>query len=166
MSPKLKAYLTAVFAVALLVLAATLPQDLKVHGLHYLAWIVIGMLSQYLCLPAMSGTGTVTMASSAGLAAILLWGIGPACWIAALNTLLAEWLMLKKPIIRATFNAGQITLTTWAAGFGFAIGVVSTHFGVSARGGSTAVGRAVHAQVVACALAIFATDYLATVWLG
>ena len=121
MSPKLKAYLTAVFAVALLVLAATLPQDLKVHGLHYLAWIVIGMLSQYLCLPALSGTGTVTMASSAGLAAILLWGIGPACWIAALNTLLAEWLMLKKPIIRATFNAGQITLTTWAAGFVFAL---------------------------------------------
>ncbi len=49
-----------------------------------------------------------------------------------------------------------------AVGFGAVIAVVSTHFGLSARGGSAGVGRAVHAQVVASALGIFLIDYLLT----
>lgn len=48
------------------------------------------------------------------------------------------------------------------AGFGLMVALVSTHFGLAARGGSRGVGRAVNAQVVACALAIFAVDYLLT----
>jgi len=46
--------------------------------------------------------------------------------------------------------------------FGAAIAVVSAHFGLSARGGSSGVGRAVNAQVVAAAVAIFILDYFLT----
>ncbi|MBI3178380.1 MAG: ABC transporter permease, partial [Deltaproteobacteria bacterium] len=46
--------------------------------------------------------------------------------------------------------------------FGLVVAVVSSHFGMSARGGSTGVGRAVNAQVVGCAVALFAADYFMT----
>ena len=46
--------------------------------------------------------------------------------------------------------------------FGLVIAVVSSHFGLKARGGSTGVGRAVNAQVVACAVALFVVDYFMT----
>ncbi|MFB6375675.1 MAG: MlaE family ABC transporter permease [Bradymonadaceae bacterium] len=47
-----------------------------------------------------------------------------------------------------------------AVSFGFAIAVISCHFGISVRGGAVGVGRAVNASVVASAVAIFALDYL------
>lgn len=46
--------------------------------------------------------------------------------------------------------------------FGWIIAVVSTHFGMTARGGSTGVGRAVNSQVVGCAMVLFIADYLLT----
>jgi signal transduction histidine kinase len=118
---RLKIYVTAVLAVAVLVLSGTLPADLRTNGLHYLAWIGICAASESLWLPTMSGTGTATMASTAGLAAIVLWGRDAACWIAAISSLIAELAILRKPLIRASFNAGQITLTTWLAGAAFAL---------------------------------------------
>jgi len=57
----------------------------------------------------------------------------------------------------------DFTLGLWkAAVFGWIIAVVSTHFGMTARGGATGVGRAVNAQVVGCAVVIFVADYLMT----
>lgn len=47
--------------------------------------------------------------------------------------------------------------------FGFVIAIVSSYFGLNARGGSTGVGRAVNAQVVACAVALFVADYFLTI---
>ncbi len=49
-----------------------------------------------------------------------------------------------------------------AVAVGFVVAVVSSYFGLNARGGSTGVGRAVNAQVVACAVALFWVDYLLT----
>ncbi len=49
-----------------------------------------------------------------------------------------------------------------ALAYGAVVAVVSTHYGLSARGGSTGVGRAVNAQVVACAVGLFLVDYLMT----
>jgi phospholipid/cholesterol/gamma-HCH transport system permease protein len=46
--------------------------------------------------------------------------------------------------------------------FGLAIGLVSCYFGLSVRGGATAVGRAVNASVVASAVGIFVLDYFIT----
>lgn len=46
--------------------------------------------------------------------------------------------------------------------FGLAVAVVASHFGLRASGGATGVGRAVNAQVVVSAIAIFALDFLLT----
>ncbi|MFB6264940.1 MAG: MlaE family ABC transporter permease [Bradymonadaceae bacterium] len=45
-----------------------------------------------------------------------------------------------------------------AVAFGFAIAVISCHFGLTVRGGAKGVGRAVNASVVSSAIAIFAID--------
>ncbi|MEO0815294.1 MAG: ABC transporter permease, partial [Myxococcota bacterium] len=50
--------------------------------------------------------------------------------------------------------------------YGALIAVVSTHFALRARRGAQGVGAAVNAQVVACAIAIFAADYFMTTFLG
>jgi phospholipid/cholesterol/gamma-HCH transport system permease protein len=47
-----------------------------------------------------------------------------------------------------------------SVGFGFAIAVISCHFGLNVRGGAVGVGRAVNASVVGSAIAIFMLDYL------
>lgn len=52
-----------------------------------------------------------------------------------------------------------------AISFGFAIGLVSCHFGMSVRGGAVGVGRAVNNSVVASAIAIFVLDYILTYFL-
>ena len=46
--------------------------------------------------------------------------------------------------------------------FGFAIAVISCHFGLSTSGGAVGVGRAVNASVVGSAIAIFVIDYIFT----
>lgn len=46
--------------------------------------------------------------------------------------------------------------------FGFAIAIISCHFGLSTSGGAVGVGRAVNASVVGSAIAIFVIDYIFT----
>ncbi|TXD43652.1 ABC transporter permease [Lujinxingia vulgaris] len=49
-----------------------------------------------------------------------------------------------------------------AVAFGFAIAIISCHFGLSTSGGAVGVGRAVNASVVGSAIAIFVLDYAIT----
>lgn len=51
---------------------------------------------------------------------------------------------------------------TKAVSFGFAIAIISCHFGMTTRGGAVGVGRAVNASVVGSAIAIFVLDYFIT----
>lgn len=46
--------------------------------------------------------------------------------------------------------------------FGFAIAIISCHFGMATKGGAVGVGRAVNGSVVGSAIAIFVIDYLIT----
>src|SRR5438034_4671493 len=82
---------------------------------NYGLWTAICVISESLWLGTLSGAGTVTMASSAGLATAMLWGRGPSTWIVAVSTLIAEVFVLRKPLSRALFNTSQITLTMGAA---------------------------------------------------
>jgi signal transduction histidine kinase len=115
MSRRLTAYVTGVLLVAGLMLVLGMPQELDQRWPHLVAWIAICVLSETLWLTTVSGEATVTMASTSGLAAIMLWGFGPAIWIVAASTLIADLLILRKPWIRAAFNAGQSTITVGAA---------------------------------------------------
>jgi phospholipid/cholesterol/gamma-HCH transport system permease protein len=49
-----------------------------------------------------------------------------------------------------------------ALAFGFAIAIISCHFGMKTSGGAVGVGRAVNASVVGSAIAIFVIDYFIT----
>lgn len=51
---------------------------------------------------------------------------------------------------------------TKAVAFGYAIAIISCHFGMTASGGAVGVGRAVNASVVGSAIAIFVLDYFIT----
>ncbi|MGM0555713.1 MAG: MlaE family ABC transporter permease [Myxococcota bacterium] len=58
---------------------------------------------------------------------------------------------------------GDFTHGLWkAVAFGFAIAIISCHFGMTTRGGAVGVGRAVNASVVGSAIAIFVLDYFIT----
>lgn len=115
MSRRLTAYVTGVLLVAVAMLVVSMPQGVDARWAHFAAWVVICVLSETLWLTTVSGEATVTMASTAGLAAAMLWGFGPAMWIVAASTLIADLFILRKPWIRAAFNAGQSTITVCAA---------------------------------------------------
>jgi len=115
MSPRLRAYVTFVILAAVGLLALCMPGDLERHWAHYVGWIAICVLAETMWLSTVSGEGTVTMASTAGLAAAMLWGLEPAMWIVAASTLIADLFILRKPWIRASFNAAQSAITIGAA---------------------------------------------------
>jgi len=130
-SRKLVAFLVVVDATALLLLGLNLPHELGAYWPHYLGWTVISLLSELLWLKTLSGEATASMASTANLATLMLWGRGPGMWIAGLSTLLANIFFQRKPWVRATFNAAQAVLTMaatawlWRVLGGPARGVVS-----------------------------------------
>lgn len=65
---------------------------------------------------------------------------------------------IKEYVFVADFTHGLVK----AVAFGFAIAIISCHFGMTTRGGAVGVGRAVNASVVGSAIAIFVLDYIIT----
>lgn len=116
MSAHLRVYLTLVAVVAVGLLLLYLPPQFETLWLHYVAWALVCLLSETFWLPTVSGGGTASMASTANLAAVMLWGPEAAIWIVASSTLVANVLVQRKPWVRAVFNASQSVLTMWAAG--------------------------------------------------
>ncbi len=121
MSRRLALYVIAVGLVAAVLLGLSLPADLATLWPHYLGWILICIVSESMWLTAISGEATWSLSSSATLAAVILWGPAAAMWIAAVSTVLAEFLVLRKPWTRAWFNGAQITVTMWVAGNAFSL---------------------------------------------
>jgi signal transduction histidine kinase len=163
MSPRLKAYIAAVTVAAAALLAMLWPQLTATDRggavfWHYGAWVAICVISESLWLTTVSGSGTVTMASSAGLASAMLWGQGPATWIVAVSTVIAELFVLKKPPVRVLFNTSQITITMWMAGGAFALlggprpGLESMH--------GLATGELLAARLLVPTLGLFAVYLL------
>jgi signal transduction histidine kinase len=120
-SRKLAVYVISVGVVSAVLLGFNVPTGLEVEWRHYLGWILICVLSESMWLSAISGEATWSLSSSATLAAAMLWGRSPAMWIAALSTVVAEFLVLRKPWTRAWFNGGQMVITMWVAGWAFAL---------------------------------------------
>ena len=115
MSLRLKCYIGAIAAVALMLLVLYAPEDIATRWPHYLGWVVICVVSEGLWVSTFSGTGTVTMASTAGLATAMLWGRGASMLIVVASTAVAELFVLRKPPIRVFFNSSQIAITMWFA---------------------------------------------------
>jgi signal transduction histidine kinase len=115
-SVRLRLYLVAVGAAALALLYFFLPPAPESLWVHYVAWTLICLGSETLWLHTQSGGGTASMASTANLATLMIWGPAASMWIGAASTILASWLIQKKPWVRSLFNASQIVITMWAAG--------------------------------------------------
>jgi len=120
-SRRLAIYVVAVGLAAAAVLGFSVPPGLGALAGHYLAWVLICVLSELMWLSTISGEGTWSLSSSALLAAVMLWGHAAAMWIACVSTVLAEFLVLRKPWTRAWFNSAQMALTVWAAGWAFVL---------------------------------------------
>ena len=156
MSRKLVVYVVSVGLVAAVLLGFNLPPELEGQWGHYLAWILICVLSESMWLSAISGEATWSLSSSATLAAAMLWGRAPAMWIAALSTVVAEFLVLRKPWTRAWFNGGQMVVTMWVAGWAFAL-LGGTSGGLqSLRGGDVHAGQLLALRLVPAILGMFA----------
>jgi hypothetical protein len=84
-----------------------------------LAACLIGELL-WVRLPA--GQATVSMASCAQFAALLLLPRGPAMFVAGMSTALAELLFMRKPPIRTAFNGAQAALAVGAASWIVSLG--------------------------------------------
>ncbi len=121
MSRRLAIYVVSVGLSAALLLGFNVPHEFESQWGHYVAWVLVFVLSESLWLSTVSGESTWSLSSSATLAACMLWGRSPAMWIAALGTVVAELLVLRKPWTRAWFNGGQMAITMWVAGWAFTV---------------------------------------------
>ena len=133
---------------------ATMKVNEQLDALRILALDVDELLvgprtvSMILSLVVLVVVGDLVAVAAGAVCAQVLMGIDPAAFVRSLLE---------------GVSAEDFTLGLWkAVVFGWIIAVVSTHFGVTARGGATGVGRAVNAQVVGCAVVIFVADYLMT----
>lgn len=119
MSRRLKAYLVLTGLTAVTLLATHAPASFdRVWG-HYVAWVVICLVSETMWTANLSGEATWSLAATAGLCAVVLWGPEAGMWISMLSTLIADLFVQRKIWYRATFNAAQIALTAWLAGVVF-----------------------------------------------
>lgn len=115
MSLRLRLYIAIVTVAAVAAVALNPPASLAEHWAHYVAWIVVCVVSDTLWL-SVGGTSTLSLSSTAGLAAMMLWGVDAAISIAFVATAIGELFVLRKAWYRALFNAGQTTITFWVAG--------------------------------------------------
>ncbi len=112
MSLRLRLYVGATILGAAAVLAWWWPAGFARDWGHYVAWVVICLVSETMWSNTLSGTATWSLSATAGLSSAVLWGTGAGIWISALSTLVADLFVLRKPWVRVAFNAGQIAVAT------------------------------------------------------
>jgi signal transduction histidine kinase len=157
-SLRLRIYLTLVAGAAVWLLATHLPPDLQHRGVHYIGWAVICLLSELLWLSTVSGEGTVSMANTANLATLILWGGDASMWIVSASTLVAVLFVQRKPWVRAVFNAAQSVITMAVGGAVF-VALGGPVLGIE-DAGRIVVGAGGPAALVAPILGLFVTYLL------
>jgi signal transduction histidine kinase len=153
MSSRLRFYLSAVGLIALALLVTHAPPDLPHRGGHYLGWTVICLLSELLWLSTLSGEGTVSMASTANLATLVLWGPDASMWIVSASTLVAVLFVQRKSWVRAVFNAAQSVITMAIGGLVFVL--LGGPVGGLEAGGRVLTGSGGAAALVAPIIGLF-----------
>jgi len=112
MSPRLRAYVTATVVAAVAVLAIGWPHAFTRDWGHYVAWVVICLVSETLWNNTISGGATISLSATVGLSSTVLWGAGAGLWISAFSTFIADLFVLRKPLVRVAFNSAQVALAT------------------------------------------------------
>lgn len=119
MSRRLRLYVAGTILAASAVLALGWPEHFPTDWGHYVAWVVICLVSETMWSNTLSGAATWSLSATAGLSSAALWGNGAGIWISALSTLVADLFVLRKPWVRVAFNAGQIAVATAVGGMVF-----------------------------------------------
>lgn len=172
MSLRLRLFVGLTTLAALAVLGTNVPPMLRVDWGHFVAWTVICLVSETMWTQNLSGAGTWSLAAAACLSTIVLWGTEAGIWIGALSTLVADLFVARKPWVKAAFNAGQITLTSWCAGLLFEVLGGRAALPVAEGGAQLVRGSApaLAFSFVALAVAFFAVNRamvaLAVAWSG
>ena len=78
-------------------------------------WAAACLVGELLWVRLPVGQATVSMAPCVHFAALLILPRGQAMLIIAMTSLIAELGALRKPLVRAAFNAAQTALAVWAA---------------------------------------------------
>src|SRR5439155_14670542 len=112
MSRRLRAYVALTVLAAAVVLGAAWPASFARDWGHYVAWIVICLVSETMWSNTLSGSATWSLSATVGLSSAVLLGSAAGIWISALSTLVADMFVLRKPAVRVAFNASQIALAT------------------------------------------------------
>jgi len=112
-SLKLRLYVAGTVLAAAAVLAFGWPERFATDWGHYVAWVVICLVSETMWSNTLSGTATWSLSATVGLSSAALWGTSAGVWISALSTLVADLFVLRKPFVRVAFNSGQVALATW-----------------------------------------------------
>lgn len=113
MSWRLRLYVAGTVLAAAAVLALGWPERFAGDWGHYVAWIVICLVSETMWSTTLSGSATYSLSATVGLSSAVLWGSGAGIWISAISTFIADLFVLRKPPVRVAFNAGQVALATW-----------------------------------------------------
>ncbi len=113
MSRRLRLYVAGTVLAAAAVLALGWPERFATDWGHYVAWVVICLVSETMWSNTLSGTATWSLSATVGLSSAVLWGNGAGIWISALSTFIADLFVLRKPLVRVAFNSGQVALATW-----------------------------------------------------
>jgi len=121
MSGRLRTYVTATVIAAMAVMGLTWPQAFAHDWGHYVAWIVICLVSETMWSNTLSGTATWSLSATAGLSSAVLWGTGAGIWVSAISTLIGDLFVQRKPWVRAAFNTSQISLATALGGMLFEV---------------------------------------------
>jgi signal transduction histidine kinase len=113
LSRRLRVYVAATVLAAAVVLALCAPHSFARDWGHYVAWVVICLVSETMWSNTQSGTASYSLSATAGLSSAVLWGVEAGIWITVSTTLIADVFVQRKPWVRAAFNSGQIALATW-----------------------------------------------------
>ena len=119
MSVRLWVFVGITVALAAVLLLTHAPDSFSTPWWHLLAWAGIAFLSDTMWSATPAGTSTWSLSACACLSAVAIFGTGPGLWIALASTFAADRFVLRKPMIRAVFNATQITFSAWCAGLAF-----------------------------------------------
>lgn len=82
-----------------------------IFSVPFFLWLAISVAAELLWLETLSGEGTDSMASTANLSVIYLFGGGIALWIISVSVLLATRFIQKRDWFRTAFGLGQIAVT-------------------------------------------------------
>ncbi|HVP37661.1 MAG TPA: ATP-binding protein [Candidatus Saccharimonadales bacterium] len=119
MNRSLAAYVTAVVAVAVAILAVlTFRLDWTRRDL-YLTWLLACLLAEHLWLSSITGKGSHSMVSTFNFVVIALLPAAAATWIVSLAALIASFIFQKRVWYRALFNGAQMVIVTALASLVF-----------------------------------------------